>query len=195
MKRVINGEVASEDFSLLHSESRASSTGAGHGSSRASPSRSLSKQSSTAEAVHGVSGASSDLHGESLKASDPSGASSSKVPSPSTVLSPSVAAPNWRSLLSTETKLQFVTPILKDGNKSVHIFKSVLDKGVSLWGDCLEGRFFGNSPKIDVIQSMIDKLWVRSGRVEVISLNNVGFMFKFDDPHTKTWVLEGAPGS
>lgn len=99
IKRVINGEVASADFLPLHGESRASSSGAGNGSSRLSPSRNSSKQPSTSEAVNGVSGVSSDLHGAS--SSNPSGVSSS----PSRV---SVAAPSWKSMLLTETKLQFV---------------------------------------------------------------------------------------
>lgn len=77
--------------------------------------------------------------------------------------------------------------------EKVHIFKSVLDKGASFWGDCLVGDFFGFSPKLAIIESMVDKQWERSGRVEVIPLIGEGFMFKFDDPNTKSWKLEGGP--
>lgn len=53
---------------------------------------------------------------------------------------------SWSSLFSTEVKLEFVAHMIKDGKKSFLISKSVLDKGVSLWDDCLVGQFFGLPP-------------------------------------------------
>lgn len=44
-----------------------------------------------------------------------------------------------------------------------------------------------------VIQSFVGRLWDRNGRVEVIPLEDEGFLFKFYDSATKTWVLEGGP--
>lgn len=103
--------------------------------------------------------------------------------------------PSWSSLFSSEVKLHFVAPRIQDGKKSVLVSKSVLDKGASLWDDCLVGQFFGASPKLAFIRSIVDKLWGRSGRVEVIPLMGEGFMFKFSDPQTKIWVLEWGPWS
>lgn len=82
---------------------------------------------------------------------------------------------------------------MKNGNKAVQVPKSVLDKGSTLWDDCLIGQFFGASPKLAVIQATVDKLWGRAGYVEVIPLTDEGFMFRFTDLGTKNWVLEGGP--
>lgn len=69
----------------------------------------------------------------------------------------------------------------------------MLDKSIALWDDYLVGQFFGSSPKINIIQATIDKIWGRMGRVEVIPLVGDGFMFKFADCSTKTWVLDVGP--
>lgn len=103
------------------------------------------------------------------------------------------ALSGWSSLFaSTDARLQFVAPIMKDGMKLVAIPKSVFDQSCSLWEDCLLGQFFG-PPKIAVIQSFPVKLWGRNGRVDVIPLEGDGFLFKFSDPATKLWVLGGGP--
>lgn len=97
----------------------------------------------------------------------------------------------WSSLFaSAEAKLQFVAPIAKDGKKSVAILKSIFDQGISLWDDCLLGQLFGPPPKITVIQSFAEKLWGKNDRVDVIPLEGEGFLFKFNNSATKTWVLE-----
>lgn len=87
-----------------------------------------------------------------------------------------------------------MAPIMMEGQKVVAISKDVFDQGSSLWDDCLLGQFFGPSPKTAIIQSIAMKLWGRNGRVEVIPLEGEGFLFKFTDPATKTWVLEGVLG-
>lgn len=46
------------------------------------------------------------------------------------------------------------------------------------------GRFFGSSPKLVVIQSIVDKLWGEAGKIDVIPLDGNGFLFKFRDPAT-----------
>lgn len=110
--------------------------------------------------------------------------------------SPTDAAPHgssWSSLFSSEVKLQFIALTVKDGKKSVHISKSVIDKGTSLWEDYLIGQFFAISPKLAIIQSVMDKLWGKSGKGEVIPLVGDGFMFKFGDPNAKAWVVDGGP--
>lgn len=102
----------------------------------------------------------------------------------------------WSSLFaSADARLQFVAPIVKDGQKVIPISKYIFDQGSSLWDDCLLGQFFGPPPKIAVIHSFAVKLWGRNGRVEVIPLGGEGILFKFFDLITKTWVLEVAPGS
>lgn len=101
---------------------------------------------------------------------------------------------SWSSLFKAEaSKLQFMALIVKDGKKMVVISKSIFDQGISFWGDCLLGQLFGHPPKLAVIQSLVDKLWRRKGRIDVIPLDGEGFMFKFEDDATLTWVLEGEP--
>lgn len=100
----------------------------------------------------------------------------------------------WSSLFAdTAVKLSFVAPCTKDGKKLVNIPKTILDQGISLWNDCLLGQFFGLPPKLQVMQSHVDKLWGRNGRVEVIPLVGEGLLFKFGDPATLSWVLERGP--
>lgn len=65
---------------------------------------------------------------------------------------------SWSSLFTSEAKLQFVPPVIKDGKKLVAISKLVFDQGISLWDDCLLGQFFGPPPKLAVIQSFAGKL-------------------------------------
>lgn len=117
-----------------------------------------------------------------------------KVSSMETDVSSSKGNPNpsWSSLFSsTAVKLQYVAPVVKEGKKSVAISKSLFDQGSSMWGDCLLGQFFGPPPRSAVIRSMADKLWGRNGRVDVIPLDGEDFLFKFMDPDTMEWVLEG----
>lgn len=52
---------------------------------------------------------------------------------------------------------------------------------------------FGPPPKIVVIQSLAEKLWSINSHVDGILLEGEGFLFKFSDSATMTWVLEGDP--
>lgn len=71
--------------------------------------------------------------------------------------------------------------VIKDGKKSVTVSKAIFDQDSSLWGDCLLGQFFGTPPKLAIIQSLVNKLWGRDGKVAVIPLDGEGFLFKFKD--------------
>lgn len=97
----------------------------------------------------------------------------------------------WSSLFSSKLKHQFVSLTMKYGKKSMVMSMSILDQGISLWKDCLIGQFFGSPPKLTFIQSMVEKLWGRARKVDVIPLDGDGFMFKFSDSKTFSWVLEG----
>lgn len=171
--RVINGD----DFPPLHGAARSDGNSWQGGRSRASST--------------GAPNPSDGIRGDSNFTPDAGATSDSRVPEGSH--DSSGGTQNWRSLFTSEVRLQFTAPVLIDGMKSVNVEKSILDKGASLWGDCLVGQFFGQPPKLHVIQATADKLWGRYGRIEVISLSNEGFMFRFEDPNTKTWVLEGGP--
>lgn len=65
----------------------------------------------------------------------------------------------WSSLFtSVDVRLQFVAPMIKDGQKVVAISKSVFEQGSSLWNDCSLGQFFDPPQKIAVIHSFAVKL-------------------------------------
>lgn len=162
MKKVIFSDVNQDDFPPLRSDSRASpgaaSTSTGgvpslspHAGTRVS-SESFRSQSGVASSPHGRD---PSLHGVSATGTLPTevpgsknGAPAASVPCESSSSGGifSRAASSWSSLFSSEVKLQFIAPKLIDGKKSVTFFKSVLDKGVSLWGDYLVGQFFGIFP-------------------------------------------------
>lgn len=102
---------------------------------------------------------------------------------------------NWSSLFSSfEDKLHFVSPCTIQGEKSVSISKDVLDQGISMWDDCLLGKFVGFPPKLSIIQSLAEKLCGRYGSVEIIPLVGEGFLFKLSDFATLSRVLEGGRG-
>lgn len=193
-KQKMVGDSCRDDFPPLGKDSRSSS-----GASSRVGGDSSSSNHGDSGALHGGARISSSIEGPSPADVRPSSVQSDGVSSGSRVHVPisdsgGVSNQNWSSLFSSEIKLQYIAPKVVDGKKSVLISKTVLDKGVSLCGDCLVGKFFGVSSKLFVIQSTMDKLWGRLGRVEVIPLIGEGFMFKFVDPGTRSWMLEGGHG-
>lgn len=54
-------------------------------------------------------------------------------------------------------------------------------------------KFLGAFPPLSLIQGVIHQIWGRCDRVNVIPLKNGLFLFKFENPQTCAWVLEGGP--
>lgn len=141
--QVINGDV---EFQPSNGGSKAHSGGIAAASSRASASTGSS--SARASGSEGVSSVGDSSHDSATRDSRSEGVSSvgassshdSAARDPRSMESGSDAATtNWRSLFTSDVKLQYVAPVINEGMKSVHIPKSVLDKGSNLWYDCLVG--------------------------------------------------------
>lgn len=101
---------------------------------------------------------------------------------------------SWSSLFPTDkaAQLYFHQPLVANGKPSVFILKSVYHKGFSVWEDCLVGQFFG-APPFSQIQSVARQLWGRRDRLDILRLHCGFFLFKFENPQTRSWVLDGGP--
>lgn len=69
----------------------------------------------------------------------------------------SMAQPqSWSSLFgsSTSSKLQYYEPVISNGKRKVCISKETHDLGFALWENYLVGQFFGNSPRLSLIQAV-----------------------------------------
>lgn len=62
-----------------------------------------------------------------------------------------------------------------------------------MWEDCLIGQFFGSLPSFSQVQDVARQLWGRRDRVDVLKLDSGFFLFRFENPHTKAWVLDSGP--
>lgn len=71
------------------------------------------------------------------------------------------------------------------------IYKETQNLGLALREDSLVGQFIVNAPRTQLIQGVVNRLWGSRGSVEVIELGSGGFIFKFANKLTKSWVLEG----
>lgn len=56
--------------------------------------------------------------------------------------------------------------------------------------DCLVGQFLGASPPLSHIQAVVCQIWERQDKVDVMSLDNGFCLFKFENIHTRSWVLD-----
>lgn len=82
---------------------------------------------------------------------------------------------------------------MRTAQKSVSIPKSAYDQCLKLWEDCFIVQFCCPIPKFPCIRAA-NQLWGHKGKVETISLDNEGFLFKFENiQQTLIWVLEKGP--
>lgn len=65
--------------------------------------------------------------------------------------------------------------------------------GFALWEDCLVGQFFGPATRLAQVQGTIFSLWGRMGYIDVVSFGRDVFIFKFENPKTRDWVLQEGP--
>lgn len=101
----------------------------------------------------------------------------------------------WSSLFHTgsSAQLSYHQPLMAKGKNSVFIAKSVHNSGIAAWEDYLVGQFLGSMPFLSLIQPVVHQIWGRRYRVDVFLLDNGLVLFKFENPQTCSWILEGGP--
>lgn len=92
-----------------------------------------------------------------------------------------------------DLKIPYHKPIVKEGKISVLLPKIVCENASTLWEDSPVGQFVGYATGYNHIFSTTNSLWGRQGKVEVTSMGNKAFLFKFPDMYTKNWVLKAGP--
>lgn len=118
-----------------------------------------------------------------------------EVLEPASLMTPQGMASQWSSLFGSGSAptLSYHEPFVCNGKKTAQISHDVHKQGLAVWKASLIGQFNGPASPKNQIQAVVSRLWGRRGRVEVLDLENGGFIFKFDDKQTLSWVLEEGP--
>ncbi|GAB2299479.1 hypothetical protein Dimus_033546 [Dionaea muscipula] len=88
-----------------------------------------------------------------------------------------------------DVELSFIPPV--DGGNSITMEES--DGDAEWWGSCLVGYFLQGSLPFGYVRSTVSRLWTKLGLIEVKSLDDGFFVFRFADSFSRDGLLEGGP--
>jgi hypothetical protein len=109
-----------------------------------------------------------------------------------TIVDPNQESNEWRNLFKTERvgNLQYYAPQKAGGKTSVFLPAEAVEEGINKWKFSLVGQFLDKSLPFFLVKKTIDVLWKDYGKVEVLSLENGLFIFRFADGNSCDEVLE-----
>ncbi|GAB2278641.1 hypothetical protein Dimus_013318 [Dionaea muscipula] len=88
-----------------------------------------------------------------------------------------------------DVELSYCPPA--DGGNFITMAES--DRDAERWGSCLVGYFLQGSLPFGYVRSTVSRLWMKSGLIEVNSLDDGFYVFRFADSLSRDAVLEGGP--
>ena len=107
------------------------------------------------------------------------------------------ASQNWRSLFvnrpKSYTPLVFSNPTRVDGKVIINPPVEAVVKGVGIWEGCLVGQFFDKLLPLHVVRSLVERLWGKHDLLEISTIDNGLYIFRFMDRDARYWVLENGP--
>ncbi|KAJ4849228.1 hypothetical protein Tsubulata_011478 [Turnera subulata] len=132
-----------------------------------------------------------------------SAVTSVKEPLPAAVPMASTSS-SWAKIASTAPvtpqSLKFVEPIFTTDPSVISIPTELLAIGHKKYSMCLVGQFIGNTPKVGLIHTVLNKLWGRDGEVSVSPNKDGLFLFQLPNEAAYSralyhgpWHVEGVP--
>lgn len=87
-------------------------------------------------------------------------------------------------------KLEYFEPIMSGGRVIVSPLEEDIEEGISKWKLCLVGQFFDKPLPFYFVKKSVAIMWKHFGEVEVFSLENGMYLFRFSDEGICDEVLE-----
>lgn len=106
---------------------------------------------------------------------------------------PKVESGDWASLFKTDRMMGSLHHFLpkKNGGKTfVYPPDDIVEEGISKWNSSLVGQFMDKPLPYFLVQKAVRLMWSQFGEVEVFSLENGMFIFRFQDVATCEEVLK-----
>ena len=86
--------------------------------------------------------------------------------------------------------MQFFEPKRIDGKVVVQPPTEAVDEGIANWESSLIGQFLDKATSFLLVKRFVEALWGRYGLVEVFTLDNGMFLFRFPETRSRDFVLE-----
>jgi hypothetical protein len=100
---------------------------------------------------------------------------------------------DWRGLFKTDGSmgnLQYFEPVKVGGKICVSPPEEAIEEGISKWCSSLVGQFMDKSLPYCLVKKAVSLMWKQHGEIEVFSLDNGMFIFRFQDEATCDEILE-----
>jgi hypothetical protein len=99
----------------------------------------------------------------------------------------------WRGLFKSEKSmgsLDYIAPVSSEGKVFVSPPVAAVEEGESRWNSSLVGQFLDKAFPFFLVKKSVQLMWKQYGDVEVFSVENEMFIFRFADEATCDEVLE-----
>lgn len=100
---------------------------------------------------------------------------------------------DWRGLFNSDRSLgnlQYFPPVKKDGKVFVSSPEKDVEEGITKWKTSLVGQFLDKPLPFFLVKKSVAIMWKQYGEIEVFSLENGMYIFRFPDEVTCEEVLE-----
>jgi hypothetical protein len=85
---------------------------------------------------------------------------------------------------------QYFEPKKNGGKACVFLPDVVVEKGIAKWRSSLVGKFMDKQLPYFLVNKFVESMWNQYGTVEVFSVDNGMFIFRFQDEATCEEILE-----
>jgi hypothetical protein len=99
----------------------------------------------------------------------------------------------WANLLKTDRtmgSLQYFEPKKNGGKTYVFPPDAVVEEGIVQWKSSLVGQFMDKPLPYFLVKKSVQSMWSQYGEIEIFSLENGIFIFRFQDEATCEEILE-----